>query len=72
MLIFYKGKNLFNILPKEEAAAVWIKVWIFSCLHFYKNAIAVNGFTILIEPCSNDIYYSIGMQWSTEATAYWA
>ena len=39
------GKNLFNILPKEEAAALTITVFIFFDSAISSIAIAVKGFT---------------------------
>ena len=54
------GKNLFNILPKEEAAALTITVFIFFDSAISSIAIAVKGFTKLIEACSKLILSSTG------------
>ena len=53
--IFYSGKNLFIILPNDDAAAVCITVFAFIFRAISTNPIAVNGFTSDIEACSNEI-----------------
>lgn len=71
-LIFYVGKYRLIILPKDDAAAVWIIVFTPSCFAISTNPIAVNGFTKLIDACSKDNSYYIGTHWSALANAYWA